>query len=98
MPFYEFQCNTCGTRQEVFTRSMNTTVTAPPCTARGCAGETVRVISKVLRRLTDADQMADAEARWGKEVNDVLGPGPDIGRHVRRYDALSKDLPNKNDL
>ena len=98
MPFYEFQCSTCATRQETFVRSMTSTVSAPTCTRKGCTGETVRIISKVVRRLTEADQMAEAEAKYGKEVNDVLGPSPDVGRHIRRYDRLSKDLPAPNDL
>lgn len=98
MPIYEFQCKKCGTSQEVFTRSMSSPVNSPACAKKGCKGETIRVISKVVRHLTEGDQLAEAEAKWGKEVNAALGPGPDVGRHVRRYEALSKDLPNKNDL
>lgn len=98
MPFYEFQCNVCAGRQEVFVRSMTATVLVPACGRKGCTGATVRVISKVVRRLTEADQMAEAEAKFGKEVNDVLGPSPDVGRHIRRYDRLAKDLPAPNDL
>ena len=98
MPLYEYQCNICATRQELFVRSMTATLAPPACTKKACKGETVRVISKVVRRLTEADQMAEAEAKWGKQVNDVLGPSPDVGRHARRYERLSKDLPAPNDV
>jgi putative FmdB family regulatory protein len=97
MPLYEYQCNACASRQEIFVRSMTATVSAPTCTRKGCKGDSVRVISRVVRRLTEADQMAEAEAKFGKQVNDVLGPSPDVGKHARRYERLSKDLPAPND-
>ncbi len=98
MPFYEFQCSKCGSRGEVFTRSISAPVTAPSCTRKGCKGAMERIMSPVIRQLTESDQMAAAEAKWGKEVDAVLGKGPDVGKHVRRYEKLAKDLPTPNDV
>jgi putative FmdB family regulatory protein len=100
MPFYEYLCNKCGTRAEVFARSISTEVKPPACPAAGRqkGHEMTRIMSKAIRRLTLADQLAEAEAKYGKEVESVLGPEPDIGKHSRRYDRLAKDLPRKEDL
>lgn len=93
MPLYEFRCETCGAHDEVFARSVNAEVKAPPCTR--CAGNPamIRAISRFARHLTLADQVAEAEAKFGAEVDGAMGPGPDVGRMTRRYDRLSKDLP-----
>lgn len=93
MPFYEFMCSVCSHRAEVFVRSVNSTVTAPSCTTEGCEGQMRRAVSRFMRHLTEMDKLAEAEAKWGKQVDDVMGPSPDIGRYARRYDALAKDLP-----
>lgn len=93
MPFYEFMCSTCSRRAEVFVRSVNSPVSAPGCATPGCEGNMKRVVSKFIRHLTEADQLVEAEAKWGAEVDAVMGPEPDIGRHIRRYDKLAKDLP-----
>ncbi|MBI2764275.1 MAG: zinc ribbon domain-containing protein [Chloroflexi bacterium] len=93
MPFYEFECPACHSRAEVFARTVSAEVAAPKCATAGCRGEMVRVMSKFARHLTAADQLAEAEAKWGKQVNDVMGPEPDVGRLARRYDKLAKDLP-----
>lgn len=42
--------------------------------------------------------MAEAEAKFGKEVDAAMGPGPDVGRMARRYEKLSKDLPPPENL
>lgn len=56
-----------------------------------------RIMSGFARQLTDMDRLAEAEGKWGAEVESVMGPGPDVGRNVRVYDQLSKDLPSKED-
>ena len=95
MPFYEFSCVKCGSRDEVFARSISTPVVPPKCKAAGRerGHEMQRIMSKIIRQKTLSDQLADAEAKYGKEVNDVLGPGPDVGKLSRRYESLAKDLP-----
>ncbi|MGI8926103.1 MAG: FmdB family zinc ribbon protein [Tepidiformaceae bacterium] len=100
MPLYEFQCTECGTREEVFARSMSADVTAPACPAGkgGSAHEMRRIISQFARHLTMADQLAEAEANYGKEVDAAMGPEPDVGRMARRYDSLAKNLPAAKDL
>jgi hypothetical protein len=40
-----------------------------------------------------ADQLAEAEAKFGQEVDAAMGPEPDVGRLARRYESLAKDLP-----
>lgn len=96
MPLYEFQCPECGRRDEVFSRSMTAELKAPDC---GCEASKksgkamVRAISKFAQHKTLGDQLAEAEAKWGKQVESVMGPGPDVGRLARRYEELSKDLP-----
>ena len=57
-----------------------------------------RVVSKFARRLTIQDQIAEAEAKWGKEVDAAMGPEDDIGRYARRYSELAKNLPSEQDL
>lgn len=100
MPFYEYICSKCGTRGEVFARSITSEVTPPKCPVAGRqkGHEMTRIMSKAIRRLTLSDQLAEAEAKYGKEVEAVLGPEPDIAKHSRRYDRLAKDLPRKEDL
>lgn len=93
MPFYEFQCETCGARAEQFVRSMRDAVTAPACPATGCPGPMARVLSGFLQHLTEGDKVARAEAKWGKQVDDALAQGPDTTRLARRYGKLAKDLP-----
>jgi hypothetical protein len=53
----------------------------------------VRALSTFARHLTLADQMAEAEAKYGKEVDAAMGPSPDVGKYARRYERLAKDLP-----
>jgi putative FmdB family regulatory protein len=98
MPLYEFRCSKCGARDEVFARSFSSTVTAPRCPRSGEAGHVMeRIMSGFVRHLTEGDKLAEAEARWGAEVESVMGPGPDVGRNARVYDQLAKDLPTKED-
>ena len=95
MPFYAFACKKCGSRDEVFARSMTAALTTPTCKAAGRerGHEMQRIMSKVVRQKTLSDQLAEAEAKYGKEVEAAMGAEPDVGRLARRYDALSKDLP-----
>jgi putative FmdB family regulatory protein len=95
MPFYEFSCKKCGSRAEVFARSISAPVTAPKCAAAGRerGHEMQRIMSKVIRQKTLTDQLAEAEAKYGKEVEAALGQSPDVGRMARRYESLAKDLP-----
>ena len=97
MPFYEFSCKKCGSRGEVFARSISAPVVTPKCAAAGRerGHEMQRIMSKIIRQKTLSDQLAEAEAKYGDEVNAVLGDGPDVGRMTRRYNALSKDLPGE---
>jgi hypothetical protein len=57
-----------------------------------------RIVSRFTRHLTTADQLAEAEAKYGKEVDAAMGPEPDIGKYARRYESLSKGLPTDRDL
>ena len=100
MPLYEFLCPKCGARDEVFTRSVQAEVVPPSCpTAPGATGhEMKRIVSPFARHLTAADQLAEAEAKFGKEVDAAMGPEPDVGRMARRYDSLAKNLPGPADL
>ncbi|MCL4242133.1 MAG: hypothetical protein KJ048_12365 [Dehalococcoidia bacterium] len=97
MPLYEYLCECCGAREEVFARSVDRAATPPPC-PNGKAGKTnphrmKRIMSPFARHLTEGDKLAEAEATYGAEVEAVMGKGPDIGRLARRYDRLSHDLP-----
>jgi putative FmdB family regulatory protein len=86
MPVYEFRCPTCGAVAEVFARSVNAEVAAPPCPADP-AHTTVRAISRFASHLDMNTRLAEAEARFGAEVDAAMGPAPDIGRAARRLDA-----------
>jgi len=99
MPLYEFRCSRCGAKDEVFARSISATVSAPQCPRAGSEqGHTMqRIMSGFARHMTDMDRLAEAEAKWGAEVESVMGPGPDVGRNARVYDQLSKGLPTKED-
>lgn len=100
MPLYEFRCPTCESKTEVFVRSVSSAVVAPMCSRESCQGAgqpMVRAMSKFARHLTEGDKLAEAEAKWGKEVNNVLGASPDIDTITNRYAALAKDLPPPDD-
>lgn len=56
-----------------------------------------RVVSPFQRHRTEADKVADAEAKYGKEVDASLGATPDVGKLSRRYDNLAKSLPRTED-
>ncbi len=94
MPIYEFQCPACGSRESVYARSMTAELTAPRCPNTACRKRNgmVRAISRFAQHRTEADQVAEAEAKYGKEVDAAMGPMPDIGRMARRYSERSKDL------
>lgn len=90
----------CGAKDEIFVRSMLTQQTPPPCPKHPDAAEhrMIRAISQFQRHMTEADKLADAEARWGPEVEAAMGPEPDVGSYARRYERLAKDLPNAQDV
>jgi putative FmdB family regulatory protein len=94
MPFYEYSCTKCGAREEVFARSFKSEVAPPACKAAGREkGHNMqRVMSGFIRQRTLGDQLAEAEAKWGKEVESSMGPGPDVGKLARRYETLTKDM------
>jgi len=95
MPFYEYVCTKCGTKAEVFARSVTVEVVPPKCEKAGRekGHEMRRIISQFVRHRTIGDQLAEAEAKWGKEVESALGPEPDIAKYANRYERLAKDLP-----
>ncbi|MBE7518151.1 MAG: hypothetical protein HS107_02810 [Thermoflexaceae bacterium] len=95
MPLYEFMCKACGARDETFTRTITGEPPAPECPAgQGEPGHVMqRVVSSFARHLTMADQIAEAEARFGKEVDAAMGHEPDVGRFARRYEELARGLP-----
>ena len=100
MPLYEFKCPKCGAVEEVVRRTVQTNVEPPPCPNRGSerGHEMRRIVSKFARHLTVADQIAEAEAKFGKEVDAAMGAEPDVGRYARRYESLAKGLPKAEDL
>jgi hypothetical protein len=96
MPLYEYRCPACSLRDEVFARTVNTDITPPNCSRPGCefnGKPMVRAISTFARHLTMKDLLAEAEAKFGAEVDAAMGPEPDVGRYARRYEQLAKDLP-----
>jgi putative FmdB family regulatory protein len=101
MPFYEYQCSKCGSRTEVFARRMDVSLPPPSCPATAGdpdgAHEMQRVVSRFQRRLTEADKIAEAEAKYGKEVDAALGATPDVGKLSRRYENLAGGLPRRED-
>jgi hypothetical protein len=100
MPIYEFRCPECESKESVFVRSVTSAVPVPACTNRRCrkTQPMVRAMSKFARHLTEADQIAEAEAKFGQEVDAAMGAEPDVGRLARRYERLAKDLPPPEDL
>jgi len=80
---------------------MDTAFTPPVCgaiaTGEATAHEMQRIVSLFLRHLTEADKVAAAEAKYGKEVNAALGATPDVGKLSRRYEGLAKSLPRPDD-
>ncbi|GBD24289.1 hypothetical protein HRbin29_01967 [bacterium HR29] len=98
MPLYEYQCTACGARTEIFVRRPTDDVRVPPCpSGAGEAHRMVRVVSVFARHLTLKDKIAEAEAKWGKEVDAAMGPPPDVGKYARRYEQLAKDLPPRRE-
>jgi putative FmdB family regulatory protein len=100
MPLYEFLCLKCGATDEVFTRTMQAEVRIPPCPNAGSEkGHTMRRrVSKFAQHKTVADQLVEAEAKYGKEVDAAMGAEPDVGRYAERYERLAKNLPGADDL
>ncbi len=97
MPFYEYQCTKCGVKAELFVRTINTQATPPKCpdAGRQKGHEMQRIFSPFIRHANEMDKLVEAEAKFGKEVDAAMGPGPDVGKLVRRYDKIAKDLPDK---
>lgn len=81
--------------ESVFVRSMTSVVTPPACPNAQCkkSNPMRRAISKFAQQFDLETKLAEAEAKYGKEVDGAMGPEPDIGKYVRRYDRLAKDLP-----
>jgi len=100
MPLYEFLCPKCGATEEVFTRNLQAEVKVPACPKAGRekGHEMRRIVSKFAQHRTVADQIAEAEAKYGKEVDAAMGSEPDVGKYARRYDRLAKGLPKAEDL
>jgi len=99
MPLYEFKCAKCGAMTELFVRSVLAPVEPPPCPGAGNerGHEMRRIVSAFVRHQTLKDKIAEAEAKYGKEVDAAMGPAPDIGKYARRYEKLAKDLPPEPD-
>lgn len=99
MPLYEFKCAKCGAMAEVFSRTVLAQVEPPDCptAARERGHEMRRIVSAFARHRTLGDQIAEAEAKYGKEVDAVMGPGPDVAKYAQRYERLAKDLPPERD-
>jgi putative FmdB family regulatory protein len=99
MPLYEFKCARCGAITEVFSRTVLAQVEPPPCPQAGSehGHEMRRIVSTFVRHQTLKDKIAEAEAKYGKEVDAAMGPAPDVGRYARRYEQLAKDLPPEPD-
>ncbi len=100
MPLYEFWCPRCGATDEIFLRRIQADVPIPPCPdAKGEAGHVMkRRVSKFAQHKTVADQLVEAEAKFGKEVDAAMGAEPDVGRYARRYEELARGLPGADDL
>ena len=100
MPLYEYRCTRCGAREEVLVRSLNAEVKLPKCpkAEKGERGHKMeRILSRFARQYSDVEKLEQAEARWGSEVEAMMGPSGDIDRGVRAYDKLSEGLPSKED-
>lgn len=95
MPLYEFACETCGVRDEVFSRRATGEMAPPPCpnAPDDKAHHMRRVMSGFAHHLSFATKVAEAEATYGAEVDRAMGPDPDIGKFARQYEEGSKDLP-----
>lgn len=95
MPLYEFVCERCGARDEVFKQRMTSDIEPPPCPDPPEDGECrmTRVMSGFAHHLSFATKVAEAEATYGAEVDAAMGPEPDIGKFARQYDEAAKDLP-----
>ena len=76
-------------------RTASSDLAPPKCPNAACkkSKPMVRAISPFARHMTEADQIAEAEAKYGKEVDAAMGPRPDIGKYARRYEKLAADLP-----
>jgi putative FmdB family regulatory protein len=100
MPLYEFLCLKCGATDEVFMRTMQAEVRIPPCPNAGSEKDHTmrRRVSKFAQHKTMADQLVEAEAKYGKEVDAAMGAEPDVGRYAERYERLAKNLPGADDL
>ena len=95
MPFYEFRCTKCDARTETFVKRIPDVIELPNCTeAKGKSGhQMVQMMSLFQRHLTHRDQIEEAEAKYGKEVDAAMGPEPDVGKYARRYAERAANLP-----
>lgn len=93
MPLYEFVCPTCGSRAELFVRTVSNTAAPPACKNKGCSTAMQRVPSVFARHLTLKDKVVEAEAKFGKEVDAAMGAEMDLSKYTNRYEQAAKDLP-----
>ena len=95
MPLYEFACERCGAREEVFRQRMTSDIEPPPCPSAPDDGEhhMRRVMSGFAHHLSFATRVADAEATYGAEVDAAMGSDTEIEKYASRYEQASKDLP-----
>ena len=52
-----------------------------------------RIPSPFTRHLTERDKLVEAEAKFGKEVDDAMGAEMDLSKYTRRYEEAARDLP-----
>jgi putative FmdB family regulatory protein len=80
MPIYEFRCNQCRRRIEVFVRAVGQPYQAV-CTACG-SSDLRRLVSRVVHHRTEADRLA--------ELDTSREPGPDYYRDSRNIGLYAK--------
>ena len=95
MPLYEFRCEACGARAEVFHRRISDEVAPPVCPEAGDEPGHVmrRAVSRFAAHKDFASKLEEAEATYGKEVDAAMGSTADVDRYAKRYERLAKDLP-----
>jgi putative FmdB family regulatory protein len=104
MPVYEFRCGACGTKQDVFTRSINAEVSAK-CERCG-SSDMQRVVSRVAvlgirGGDVDIDSMdpndPKAMAAWARQMQAQMGgdAGPEmeeLAQKLERGESLDDDF------
>ena len=95
MPLYEFACERCGAREEVFRQRMTSDIEPPSCPEAPDDAEhrMGRVMSGFAHHLSFATKVAEAEATYGAEVDAAMGSDTEVDKYASRYEQASKDLP-----